>query len=554
MVYKINYSDITKNPILVNDGSLDNSTDLTLIGKSYQGGFGDIVAENFIHLLENFAKPTPPDRPVEGQLWYDSQNGQLMVYTVNGVWKTTSGVIVSENAPTVGLSQTDGDLWLDTNTQQIYMFYQNNWNNIGNTDQSTRQYSNTRMDIDGIYHKTLELVVDNKTVAVFSSSINNWIPNSSGTTIERLADNSIMVLTYPVIRPGLNLYNRKNLPEVTVNVYPPNVSPENVRIGDFWYATSTKEFFIYREQNVWDKISYDVKLDEVNPTNTTNYLPGQFWVNKTTNNLFVFDGTSWIKLSEMTPTTKIISKTRLDTNGQSHEVLETIIEGKTVSIDSTTDLFWNPATTELLEDGSQMSIYFPRIGSGKNYLIDTSYINYDPETNSVTGAAPGQVPIIRGLAERARYTGSYESRSNTIEIAPSVDTENYVYQDIATITYNINNKQDIPILFIDFTANCYYNDVLNYSIRLKRLQGGGINEIGNRPGINATTSETIEDGILQWSRRVLDIPNFIYTVPEPTVEVEYVLEAAFVPLPEATSSNFTIFGTQLNISRFAIGV
>ena len=34
--------------------------------------YGTVIAENFLHLLENFASPTEPRTPVEGQLWYDS--------------------------------------------------------------------------------------------------------------------------------------------------------------------------------------------------------------------------------------------------------------------------------------------------------------------------------------------------------------------------------------------------------------------------------------------------------------------------------------------------
>jgi len=68
-MYTITKSDGTTAWTLL-DGELDtSSTDLTLLGKNYLG-YGEIIAENFVHLLENFAKDTPPENPIIGELWY----------------------------------------------------------------------------------------------------------------------------------------------------------------------------------------------------------------------------------------------------------------------------------------------------------------------------------------------------------------------------------------------------------------------------------------------------------------------------------------------------
>ena len=43
--------------------------------------YGSAIAENFLHLLENFASATEPSIPAEGQLWYDPiRVEQLKVY------------------------------------------------------------------------------------------------------------------------------------------------------------------------------------------------------------------------------------------------------------------------------------------------------------------------------------------------------------------------------------------------------------------------------------------------------------------------------------------
>ena len=51
---------------VVEDGTIDNTTDLKLIGKNY-AGYGEIQNENFVYLLENFAGANQPPRPIEGQ-------------------------------------------------------------------------------------------------------------------------------------------------------------------------------------------------------------------------------------------------------------------------------------------------------------------------------------------------------------------------------------------------------------------------------------------------------------------------------------------------------
>ena len=51
MPYTIDYSDSGKSPIVVNDGTVDTSTSLRLIGKNYTN-FGEVLNENQLHLLQ----------------------------------------------------------------------------------------------------------------------------------------------------------------------------------------------------------------------------------------------------------------------------------------------------------------------------------------------------------------------------------------------------------------------------------------------------------------------------------------------------------------------
>ena len=52
----------------VADGTINQSTDLTFVGKNY-AGYGGFIDENFLHLLENFANKSQPPKAIVGQLW-----------------------------------------------------------------------------------------------------------------------------------------------------------------------------------------------------------------------------------------------------------------------------------------------------------------------------------------------------------------------------------------------------------------------------------------------------------------------------------------------------
>ena len=116
MSYKLNKTDGSLLVDLV-DGQLDTtSSDLKLIGRNYSG-FGEVLNENFIQLLENFANSAAPTNPVRGQLWFDTTENRLKVY--NGTSFTASGgVTVQANQP----NMVAGDLWIDSSASQLYFF------------------------------------------------------------------------------------------------------------------------------------------------------------------------------------------------------------------------------------------------------------------------------------------------------------------------------------------------------------------------------------------------------------------------------------------------
>ena len=114
MPYTINLYNGTQKTVVA-DGTVDNTLDLKLIGKNY-AGYGEIQNENFVFLLENFANPSAPPRPLSGQIWFDSSSYKLKFYD-GTKWRTTGGAEIGATAP-AGL--TTGDFWYDTANKQLY--------------------------------------------------------------------------------------------------------------------------------------------------------------------------------------------------------------------------------------------------------------------------------------------------------------------------------------------------------------------------------------------------------------------------------------------------
>lgn len=120
MAYTVNKTNNSASPnqYTVQDGVVNNQTDLSFIGKGY-AGYGESIAENFLHLLENFSNTSAPTKPITGQLWWDSTNGKLKVYN-GSAFQTAGGSAPYQATAPSGLSQ--GDLWIDSDTGQLYFY------------------------------------------------------------------------------------------------------------------------------------------------------------------------------------------------------------------------------------------------------------------------------------------------------------------------------------------------------------------------------------------------------------------------------------------------
>ena len=163
MPYTIDYSDSGKSPIVVNDGTVDTSTSLSLIGKNYTN-FGEVLNENQLHLLENFASGSAPSNPTEGQLWYDTTNNKLMLY--DGSWYT-----------------------------------------IGAPAGTTRIEYRRRQDTLGNFHNTIEMIVDNNIVSITTDDTTAFTPHAT----EYLEDGVTALTTqFATIQAGIQMNSTAN--------------------------------------------------------------------------------------------------------------------------------------------------------------------------------------------------------------------------------------------------------------------------------------------------------------------------------------------------------
>tara|TARA_Y100001938_G_C8091742_1_gene435453 strand:+ start:1998 stop:3470 length:1473 start_codon:yes stop_codon:yes gene_type:complete len=116
MAYDINKTDGTK-IVTIPDGTSDNTTSLTLFGKSFSG-FGEKLNENLVKLLENSAGTGAPSSPLMGELWFDTNTKQIKVYDGSS-FKPTGGSKTGNTAPS---SPSVGDLWTNTDDDQVFVY------------------------------------------------------------------------------------------------------------------------------------------------------------------------------------------------------------------------------------------------------------------------------------------------------------------------------------------------------------------------------------------------------------------------------------------------
>jgi hypothetical protein len=183
--------------IVLEDGTIDTSTSIGLVGRNYVG-YGETQNENFVYLLENFANNDPPQRPLTGQIWFDTDTKLANIY--DGINWNPIGVKLSDTEP---VDPNNGSLWLDTTSDQLKIYTGTEWGLVGPEAVAgfgvTRARSTALEDADGksqpvIFFEINDIVVAIGTSKAFVINPSNSVPrfaNSLGAGITMAAGYTI---------------------------------------------------------------------------------------------------------------------------------------------------------------------------------------------------------------------------------------------------------------------------------------------------------------------------------------------------------------------------
>lgn len=193
----------------VQDGTLNTDTELKLVGKNY-AGYGEAHNENFLHLMEHFANPIAPGKPVSGMIWFDSATNKIKFYD-GTIWRTTGSAEVAETEPA---SLLEGDLWWNSVTNQLYTKNADDgWTLIGpQTTEfgATQLISRTLIDTVGQPRAIIEAVVSDA-----NSSLETVFLISKDEFTIRSED---LIAGFDVVKRGITLVNTQAVTQgVTVN-------------------------------------------------------------------------------------------------------------------------------------------------------------------------------------------------------------------------------------------------------------------------------------------------------------------------------------------------
>jgi len=258
MAYSISYTDESNNgTITVVDNTLNEQTSLKIPGRNVSG-YGPVIAENFLHLLESFASSTEPLRPTEGQLWYDTtpSSEQLKVYDGTN-WVPSGGLNKAPNEPDVAQSQA-GDLWVDIDNQQLYLNSGAGWVLVGpnfSDGLATGASPTTVVGTDNEEYTIVLVEVRAQPIAVIST--NSFTPKT-------------VIPGFTTIQPGVNLSSRNITGAGPAKFVGTSEKAESLIVGDDTVAasnflrsdtTSTSLFPINIQNNTGVVIGTDAALN-----------------------------------------------------------------------------------------------------------------------------------------------------------------------------------------------------------------------------------------------------------------------------------------------------
>jgi hypothetical protein len=207
----------------------DVSTSLRLPGKGVLN-WGEAYINNFVHLLENFASSHEPQAPQVGQIWYNTSNGSLLVYTTKKTWEIINkdtdieakfdNIVNQISRSSAGHAPPEnpepGKTWFDTNINVFKVFNGTEWVSFGFNSAA--------------------------------SYIQPPEPKASDLWYDRNID-------------GMKVFDGDTYQRL-ISVIESVSQPIDAHIGQWWTNTSTNQMFIYTQEpstgvNYWKEVGAD---------------------------------------------------------------------------------------------------------------------------------------------------------------------------------------------------------------------------------------------------------------------------------------------------------
>ena len=149
------------NPIVIADGTINNSTSITLVGKN-TANYGQYLDQNFLYMLENFANSSQPSSAITGQLWYDTTHAVLQVYT-GSQFKNINAATAQQSRP---VNASLGDLWFDTVNRQLNVYDNVTWVTIGPFNAGGTVVGETLFDGASTAHNVISFKINTVVYAI----------------------------------------------------------------------------------------------------------------------------------------------------------------------------------------------------------------------------------------------------------------------------------------------------------------------------------------------------------------------------------------------------
>lgn len=230
----------------VRDGSVDQTTDLTFVGKNY-AGYGEIVNENLLKLLENFSGRTQPSKAISGQLWYDSANQKLKFHDGTR-FKTLS---TTETSATQPKDLKLGDFWFNSSEEAVYVKTGAGFTLVGPSSGGAAFSLSTVLDSSLTKRYVVKLSINGNVVSIVS---NDEFTLSS-------TDPLYGPSSFTLIKAGINLNST-------------NAATGNSADGGYYFWGSAANAVLFDDHPVSDFVLKSDDFTTVNITTGGASIPG----------------------------------------------------------------------------------------------------------------------------------------------------------------------------------------------------------------------------------------------------------------------------------------